>query len=90
MVATNKQLLSCKTMSTLMKRGLTLRARDLSVRMPFHCGGDDERILVGFIVVSHLFTKNNEMLKTIKKPPLFSDPIGRFSRADWPVLCNDG
>jgi hypothetical protein len=45
---------------------------------------------VGFIVVSHLFIKNNEMIKTMKKTALFSDPIGQFSRANWPVLGDDG
>ena len=45
---------------------------------------------MGFIVVSRLFIKNNEMIKTIKKTALFSDPIGQFSRADQPVLGNDG
>jgi hypothetical protein len=33
----------------------------------FHYGGDDERVLVGFIVVSHLFIKNSKMIKSIKK-----------------------
>jgi hypothetical protein len=28
----------------------------------FHCGGDNEHVLVGFIVVSHLFIKNNAMI----------------------------
>jgi hypothetical protein len=43
---------------------------------------------VDFIVVSHLFIKNNVTIKTIKDCPFF-DPIGWFSRANWPVLGND-
>jgi hypothetical protein len=54
----------------------------------FHCREDDERVLVCFIIVSHLFTKNNEMIKTIKKTALFSDPISRFSRAYRQSLAN--
>jgi hypothetical protein len=34
MFATNKLLLGPKMMATLMKRGLTSRARDASIRMP--------------------------------------------------------
>ncbi len=34
MFATNKQLLGCKTTATHMKRGLTSRVRNVSIRMP--------------------------------------------------------
>ncbi len=34
--------------------------------------------------------KNDEMIKTIKKTVIFSDPISWFSRFNWLVLGNDG
>ncbi len=34
--------------------------------------------------------KNNETIKTTNNDCPFSDPIGRFSRANWPVLDDDG
>jgi hypothetical protein len=41
-------------------------------------------------LLSIIFFLNNAMIKTIKTTALFSDLIGRFTRADWPVLGNDG